>query len=282
MIRRIPLGLAGVLCWSLFLAPLPSTSLVDPAVAEDAKAAAGKWISLFNGKDLDGWKVKIKGHALGDNFGKTFRVEDGVLKVGYDAYEGFGAKFGHLFYEKPFSHYIIRCEYRFTGKQVKGGPSWAFRNSGIMVHGQSPASMGKDQNFPVSIEVQLLGGRNTGKRPTANLCTPGTHVVYNGKLHKPHCTNSTSKTYRGDGWVTVEIEVRGSEVIRHKIDGKTVLEYSKPQLDPNDKDAKKLIAGKPEGERKGDALLLDGGSISLQSESHPVEFRKVELLPLKP
>ena len=273
MTRLLRSGLPGLLCWSLFLVPLLTLS-----AAEKEDADKKKWIQLFNGKDLSGWKVKIKGHALGDNFGKTFRVEDGVLKVGYDAYKGFGTKFGHLFYEKPFSHYIIRCEYRFTGKQVAGGPGWAFRNSGIMVHGQSPESMGKDQNFPVSIEVQLLGGREAGKRPTANLCTPGTHVFYKGKLHKPHCTSSASKTYRGDQWVTVEIEVRGSEVIRHKIDGKTVLEYAKPQFDPNDKDAKKLIAGKPDGK----SLLIEGGSISLQSESHPVEFRKVELLPLKP
>jgi len=238
------------------------------------KAPEGKWISLFNGKDLTGWKVKIKGHALGDNHGNTFRVEDGVMKVGYDKYTKFNAKFGHIFYEKPFSHYIIRVEYRFTGKQVPGGPGWAFRNSGIMLHGQPPESMGKDQNFPVSIEVQLLGGRETGNRPTANLCTPGTHVVFNGKLLKRHCTNSKSQTYRGDRWVIVEVEVRGSEVIRHKVDGKTVIEYTKPQLDENDKDAKKLLA------KQG--KLLSGGSISLQSESHPVEFRKVELLPLKP
>ena len=148
MTRRLRNGLAGALCWSLFLVPLLTT---EAAAADETK---GKWIQLFNGKDLSGWKVKITGHDLGDNFGKTFRVEDGVLKVGYDAYKGFGTKFGHLFYEKPFSHYIIRCEYRFTGKQVMGGPSWAFRNSGIMVHGQSPEAMGKDQNFPVSIEVQ--------------------------------------------------------------------------------------------------------------------------------
>jgi len=269
MTRRLRNGLAGALCWSLFLVPL---------LTAEADETKGKWIQLFNGKDLSGWKVKIKGHDLGDNFAKTFRVEDGVLKVGYAGYEAFGTKFGHLFYEKPFSHYIIRCEYRFTGKQVPGGPGWAFRNSGIMLHGQSPESMGKDQNFPVSIEVQLLGGREAGKRSTANLCTPGTHVFYKGKLHKPHCTNSTSKTYRGDQWVTVEIEVRGSEVIRHKINGKTVLEYTRPQFDPNDKNAKKLIAGTPDGK----SLLIEGGSISLQSESHPVEFRKVELLALKP
>ncbi|MFP6766854.1 MAG: DUF1080 domain-containing protein [Planctomycetaceae bacterium] len=238
------------------------------------KAPEGKWIQLFNGKDLSGWKVKIKGHDLGENFGNTFRVKDGVMKVGYDKYTKFGAKFGHVFYEKPFSHYIIRCEYRFLGKQVPGGPGWAFRNSGIMLHCQSPESMGKNQNFPVSIEVQLLGGREQGKRPTANLCTPGTHVVFKGKLLKRHCTNSSSKTYRGDQWVKVEVEVRGSKAIRHKIDGRTVIEYTEPQLDENDKDAQKLLKGQPK--------LLDGGYISLQSESHPVEFRKVELLPLKP
>lgn len=234
-----------------------------------------KWISLFNGKNLDGWKVKIRGYEPGDNFGNTFRVEDGVLKVDYDQYEAFDEKFGHLFYKDSFSHYLIRVEYRFTGDQAKGGPGWAFRNSGIMIHGQSPESMSLDQRFPVSIEVQLLGGRKTGKRATANLCTPGTHVVMDGKLFKPHCTDSRSKTYRGDQWVTVEVEVRGNKIIKHIIDGETVLSYTKPQLDPEDADAQKLIS-------QGAPVMLDKGTISLQSESHPVEFRKVELLPLDP
>ncbi len=233
----------------------------------------GKWIQLFNGKNLDGWKVKIKGYELNDNFGDTFRVEDGVLKVAYDQYEKFGGKFGHLFYEQPFSNYRIRVEYRFVGDQSPGGPGWAFRNSGIMIHGQSPESMTKDQDFPVSIEVQLLGGREKGNRPTANLCTPGTHVVMNGKLHKPHCLNSTSKTYRGDQWVTVEVEVHGNRLIKHLIDGETVLEYTEPQLDERDKNAQKLI-------KDGDKML-SGGSISLQAESHPLEFRKVELMKLE-
>ena len=55
------------------------------AVAIDArgqdKAAEKGWIALFNGKDLDGWTPKIKGYAAGENYGDTFRVEDGVLKV---------------------------------------------------------------------------------------------------------------------------------------------------------------------------------------------------------
>ncbi len=245
-------------------------------LAQDAEPrSAEKWIPMFNGKDLEGWTPKIRGHALGDNFVKTFRVEGGLLKVSYDGYEGFEGQFGHLFYKEAFSHYRMRVEYRFVGEQVPGGPGWAFRNSGIMVHGQAPETMGKDQDFPVSIEVQLLGGNGKDKRPNANLCTPGTHVEMDGKLITRHCTNSKSETYHGDGWVTVEIEVLGNEVIRHLVDGKVVLEYQKPQLDPNDGDAKKLIEAS-----KGEKMLA-GGSISLQSESHPIEFRKVEILVLE-
>tara|TARA_R110002095_G_scaffold138534_1_gene120248 strand:+ start:210122 stop:210922 length:801 start_codon:yes stop_codon:yes gene_type:complete len=261
---------ALVLCLCLFL----NLCLPDAMSAEKTEPQ-GKWIPLFNGKNLDGWTVKIRGYDVNENFGNTFRVEDGLLKVGYDQYDEFAEKFGHLFYKDPFSHYIIRVEYRFTGEQSKGGPGWAFRNSGIMVHGQTPESMTKDQKFPVSIEVQLLGGKGTGKRATANLCTPGTHVVMDGKLFKPHCINSSSKTYHGDQWVTAEVEVRGNKIIKHIIDGETVLSYSKPQLDEQDADAQKLI-------EKGAPIMLDKGTISLQSESHPIEFRKVEIMKLTP
>lgn len=259
---------------SLPPAILVATLLILPAsitfAGDDAKPE--KWIQLFNGKNLDGWKVKIAGHELGDNFGNTFRVEDGLLKVAYDGYKKYDGKFGHIFFEKPFSHYRIRVEYRFTGEQVPGGPSWALRNSGIMVHGQSPQSMREDQNFPVSIEVQLLGGNGSGKRPTANLCTPGTNVVMDGKLLTRHCTSSTSKTYHGDGWVTVEVEVHGNGTIKHIVDGKAVITYTEPQLDLRDADAKKLA--------EASGKQLSGGTISLQSESHPIEFRKIELLQL--
>jgi hypothetical protein len=251
--------------WALCLLALSALS----ANAQDSPPK-GEWISLFNGKDLTGWTPKIRGYDWGDNFGNTFRVEDGLLKVSYDQYGGkFDDRFGHLFYKDKFSHYLLRVEYRFVGGQCPGGPGWAFRNSGLMIHGQSPESMGKDQGFPVSIEVQTLGGNGKEARSTANLCTPGTNVVRDGKLFTPHCTNSTSKTYHGDQWVTVVVEVHGNGTIRHIVDGENVLEYEQPQLDPNDGDAKKLI-------KDGD-LMLREGSISLQSESHPVEFRKVEI-----
>jgi len=253
----------------LLLATIVTSAVVAPRAAEPEKE---KWIALFNGKDLEGWSPKIKGHKAGENFGDTFRVEDGVIKVGYEKYGPFDGRFGHLFYRDSFSHYRLRIEYRFVGEQASGGPGWAFRNSGVMLHGERPETMAIDQEFPASIEVQFLGGNGKDPRPTANLCTPGTHVVMNGELITRHCTNSTSKTYHGDQWVTVEIEVCGNRLIRHKIDGQTVLEYNEPQLDEGDAHAKKLA------EKQG--KMLKSGTISLQSESHPIEFRKVELLKL--
>lgn len=257
---------------TLVAAGLALLLIVPAAKAAEKAEAEGTWIQLFNGKDLTGWTPKFKGHALGENYKNTFRVEDGVLKVCYDQYDSFGGAFGHLFYAKPFKNYRLRVEYRFVGDQVKGGPGWAFRNNGIMIHGQAPETMRKDQSFPASIEVQLLGGRGTGKRSTLNLCTPGTNVVMDGKLVTRHVINSTSKTYHGDQWVIGEVEVRGN-TIKHIIGGETVLSYTDPQLDPRDGDAKKLIEG-------GQDKMLTGGTISIQAESHPCEFRKIEIMVL--
>lgn len=253
--------------WSLSLALLVSCSSVIAGEKEE-------WKPLFNGKDLTGWTPKFKGEKLGENYLNTFRVEDGLLKVRYDQYEKFDNKFGHLFYEKPYSHYRIRAEYRFVGEQVSGGAGWAFRNNGLMLHGESPETMELDQSFPTSIEVQLLGGNGKEKRSTANLCTPGTNVVLNGELFLPHCTSSSSETFHGDQWVTVEVEVRGNEVFRHYVNGQLVMEYTKPQLDERDEQAKKLA-------EKAGTIQLSSGTISLQAESHPTDFRKIEILVLE-
>ena len=174
-----------------------------------------EWIQLFNGRDLDGWTPKFSKHDLGDDFNNTFRVENGLLEVRYDKWTKFDGEFGHMFYKDPYSYYRLAAEYRFVGDQVPGGPAWAMRNNGLMLHCPDPKTMLKDQDFPISIEFQLLGGLSDGKpRSTANLCTPGSNVVMDGKLHTQHCTNSTSKTYDGDQWVRVEVEVHGDEIGR--------------------------------------------------------------------
>ncbi len=236
--------------------------------------AQQEWVQLFNKKDLSDWRVKIRGYELGNNFGNTFRVEDSVLKVSYDQYDSFRTRYGHIFYKEKFSYYKVALEYRFTGNQATGGEGWATRNSGIMLYCQSPESMGKDQDFPISIEVQLLGGLGTGERSTANLCTPGTHVLMNDSLFTPHCVNSTSKTYDGDQWVHLDVLVLGDSLVAHIVEGDTVMKYSKPQIGGD------VVSGFDPAV-KLDGTMLKDGYLSLQSESHPVEFRKVELLNLK-
>lgn len=240
----------------------------------EAPQPTESWLQLFNGQDLSGWTPKIVGQSIGQDEREIFRVEDGLLKVSYDGYETFDGTFGHLFYETPFSYYRLRIEYRFTGEQTPGGPGWAWRNSGVMLHGQSPESMLLDQEFPVSLELQMLGGDGTHSRPTANLCTPGTDVDMAGSAVDRHCVDSTSPTFPGDGWVTVEAEVHGGEWVRHLVGGDVVMEYTRMRYDPDDPDARRL-------EQFPDKWV-SRGYLSLQAESHPLEFRRVELLPLKP
>jgi hypothetical protein len=244
--------------------------------AAQIKADPKDWIQLFNGRDLKDWTPKFAHHDLGVNVNDTFRVEDGLLKVRYDRWKGFKDEFGHIFYRDPFNYYLLAAEYRFVGDQVSPidpGLDWAIRNNGLMLHSPHPKTMVKDQDFPVSIEVQLLGG--FGKpRTTANLCTPGTNVVMDGKLVTRHCVNSKSRTYEGDQWVRVEVLVHGDELIRHMVDGETVLEYTKPQIGGGN-------VSPVDPAVKVDGTPLTGGYISLQAETAPIDFRKVELLNLE-
>jgi hypothetical protein len=237
----------------------------------NAPVKTENWISLFNGKDLDGWVIKIKGSPLGENYKNTFRVEDSIMKVSYSEYDTFRFEFGHIYYKEPFSSYKLRVEYRFTGEQCPGGPAWGYRNSGIMFHCQDPATIQLDQDWPVSVEVQFLGSTAGRETTTMNVCTPHTHIVMGDSLITEHCTSSSSKFYYDDEWVTAELVVYGDSIIHHIVNGDTVLTYSKPQ-----------IGGElPVGFPLAQSTLLKEGYIALQSESHPVEFRKIEILRIR-
>lgn len=241
------------------------------AVAQKSK---GKWVSLFNGKDIKDWMVKIHHHEYGVNFGNTFRVDSGVIKVSYDKYDDFNNQFGHLYYKTPYSHFHLKLQYRFYGELQKGAPSYTLRNSGVMFHSQDPRTMPKEQDWPISVEMQFLGGLNDGKeRTTGNMCSPGTDVVYQGKKDPRHCINSSSKTYDGDQWVTAELIVLGDSLVTHIINGDTVLQYSKPTIGGG-------IVNRALPEQKVDGKALTSGYIALQSEGQPVQFRNIEIMDL--
>lgn len=234
------------------------------------------WETMFNGADLKGWTTKIHHYEVGDNYGDTFRAEEGMIKVRYDQYEGqFNDRFSHLYYDQPFSDFHLTMQYRFVGELYRGAPDYTLKNSGIMFHSQDPRTMLKEQDWPISVEMQFLAGIEEGtKRPTGNMCSPGTDVVYEGKIDPRHCINSSSDTYFGDQWVTAELIVLHDSLITHIINGKTVLQYSKPQIGGG-------VVNRFDPKIKEDGRPLKQGMIALQSEGQPIDFRDMKIRNLK-
>ena len=255
--------LAAVTCFAAF------TAAAQGPVADE------EWIPLFNGRNLDGWTVKIRSQPVGENYATTFRIVDGLLTVAYDEYTDFAEQFGHIFFADPFSHYRLRVEYRFVGDQAPKAPGWAIRNSGVMLHSQAPATMGLDQDFPISLEYQFLGGLGNGEaRPTGNVCSPGTRIVYRGEPDATHCISAAAPTFDGDQWIVAEALVLGDERIVHFVNGEPVIEYGHTTYG-----GAAVTGHRPE--MKPDGEPLGAGYIALQSEGHPIQFRRVELLNLK-
>ncbi len=229
-----------------------------------------EWLTIFDGASLQGWTPKVAGEDLGKDSLKTFRANHGILSVNYGEYDGFQEKFAHLFYDRKLSNYRLKLEYRFVGEQIAGGAAWAHLNSGVMLHSQDPKTIDFDQNFPVSVEAQFLAvSSQFPDQTTSNVCTPGTHIVMGGELTAEHCVNSKIRGSKSSQWVKFEADVRGNDKIRLYINDVLALEFSEPQLDPDDIDAKVIL---------GSGLSLSSGYIALQSESHPIEFRNIQLL----
>ena len=252
----------------LFL--LPMLALLGAASAP-APAPEPKWQRIFDGKTLAGWTPKITGRAAGEDPLHMFIVKDGAIRVSHANYTKFAGEFGHLFWKMPLKAYRVRFEYRLFGESLPGIQSWQASNSGLMFHAQAPETMRRDQDFPVSLEFQILGVPRPTREPTGNVCTPGTTVVFEGKRDPRHCILSTSPLEPVGRWVRAEVEVLPNGEITHFIDGKAVLHYSAVELDPGDKDAQPLIAA------QGGKLPLQQGYIALQSEGHQIEFRNIEL-----
>lgn len=231
---------------------------------------AGKWISLFNGKNLDNWKPKIVGYKLGENFGNTFRVEDGMLSIRYDKYDSFRNRFGSLYFDKKFTNYRLKVEYRFVGNTTVGAPTWGYKDGGIQYHCQPPNTVALNQSFPICLEYNLHGGNGKEDRPTGEICANGMFVEINGKRNISYCTLPTVKrTFNGDEWITAEIEVNKGK-ITHFVNGEQIMQFDNPKFDSSNAIAEAFIINKNN--------TVKDGYISLQSNSHPMDFRKVEIM----
>jgi hypothetical protein len=257
----------------VILAAVALAGCAPPKPKPHVDAPAGHWVPLFNGKDLNGWTVKLAGENVGENYRDTFRVENGILEVRYDKYDKFGDRFGALYYNTRQSHYWLRVEYRFVGNLAPGAPSWAFKNSGIQLHSQAPQTMRKEQQFPVCVEFDLVGGKANGRQPTGDVCHNGSNLQIDGQPLKAQCSKLSDVTIRDDQWVTALVEVDGAKDVRQVVNGDLIVQYSHLTLDPTNADARALIA-------LGAGQDLSSGYISLQSNGAPLDFRRVEILAL--
>ncbi len=243
----------------------------QPTSTTEQTEGSIEWVRLFNGENLEGWTVRIIGKELGENYGNTFRVDSGILKIRYDEYgDSFDNQFGAIYFKRPFSNYRLKVEYRFVGEPAPGAPEWGYRDSGVMFHSQSPQSLNPDQPFPVCLEYNLHGGNGTDDRPNGQICAPGTHFEIAGTRNTSFCTPpEVKRTFHGDQWVTLEIDVQDS-TISHYANGEKILTYSNPRYDSGHKIANTFIQ---DGHDR-----VTNGFISLQSNSHPIDFRKIEIL----
>lgn len=245
------------------------------AVKNGSSENQGEWQQLFNGKDLNDWIVKIHHHEVGDNYANTFRVNNGIIQVNYEDYDTFDERYGHLYYKEPFSSYHLKFKYRFTDQWMPDAPGYTYRNSGVMFHSQHPNSIIKEQDWPISVEYQLLAREQEGvPRPTGNMCSPGTEVFYQGEMNPRHCIESSSDTYNWDEWVNSELIVYGDSLVIHKVNGRKVLEYTKPQIGGG------VVKGH-DPKIKIDGKLLTEGYIALQAEGQGVEFKDIKIKQIK-
>ncbi|HEX6070064.1 MAG TPA: DUF1080 domain-containing protein [Longimicrobiaceae bacterium] len=265
---RAPLALAAA---ALLLGGCASSG----ATAARSDPNQREWLDIFNGRDLSGWIVKIAKHDVGENFGDTFRVADGMIQVRYDQYGDFDGQYGHLYYDQSLSHYLASLEYQFTGDVQPGAPSFVLLNSGIMVHALDPRTMLRDQDWPISVEMQFYAEIPGGNpRPTGNMCSPGTNIFYNGQLDTRHCISASGRALPKDAWVRAEVLVLGDSVVKHIVNGDTVLTYTRPQIGGG------TVSGHNPAVKQ-DGKLLSEGYLALQSEGQPINFRNIRLLNLK-
>ncbi|HEA22978.1 MAG TPA: DUF1080 domain-containing protein [Pricia antarctica] len=230
-----------------------------------------KWIPLFNKKDLQGFTMKISGYPLGENFGNTFRVKDSILSIRYDGYgDDLQDRFGTLYFDKRLTNYRLKIEYRFVGETAAGAPEWGYRDSGIQFHGQPPETQGLNQPFPICLEYNLHGGNGTDERPVGAACANGMFFEIDGKKNTTTCVQPTiAKTFHGDQWVTAELDIKNGK-ITHYVNGIEILSYANPTYDPDNETAKTLM--------ENNDTTVKGGYLSFQSNSHPIDFRKIEFI----
>jgi hypothetical protein len=197
--------------------------------------------SLFNGKDLSGWRIDIPEKDTNAAAINPFIIRNGLLV-------SLGTPQGHLITDSVYQNFRLEVEYRFAAKPG---------NCGVLVFASTPRILYK--MFPKSVEVQLMHknagdfwciGENievpdmeTRRGPKANW------GVTEGKERRVKNLTDSSENPLGE-WNSMTVECVGNSI---KVwVNKDLVNY-------------------------GFNATASKGNIALQAEGSEVEFRKVVL-----
>ncbi|HEX2443055.1 MAG TPA: DUF1080 domain-containing protein [Vicinamibacterales bacterium] len=226
---------AALLC-GVFLIWIQSPAAVVP----------DKVTSLFNGRDLTGWKADVPARDKDPSLPDSFIVRNGMLVSR-------GEPRGHLLTDGAYRDYRLEVEYRFPGK---GG------NCGVLVHASRPRAL--YAMFPQSIEVQMAH-ENAGDF----WCIQEDIKVPDMEKRRPR--------KEGEKWGGSEGDARRILNLTDTSE-KPLGEWNTMVVEARGRTIKVWVNGDPVNE--GFDATADRGRIALQAEGTEVEFRRIEIGPL--
>lgn len=224
------------------------------------------WISLFNGRNLDGWTTFLPSKGRNNDPQGVFKVENGMLHILDIPDRGQRQEFGYLATNRSYGDYRLRFQYRWGDKRFAPRNN-AKRDSGVMYH-----LSGGDRVWPRSVELQVQEG-NTGDFWLIGGTTLTTTVASTSGNPKRYREGGTPYTTRAgsfvqvakdrtrdsrNGWNTVELIVQGDEAVQI-VNGEVV--------------------NRGKNLRRGNTPLTEG-RIAFQAEGAEVYYRNIEMKPL--
>ena len=206
--------------------------------------ATAQSISLFNGKNLDGWHMDVPALEKDSTLQNPFIVRDGYLV-------SLGEPRGHLITDTIYSNYRLIVEYRFPDEPG---------NCGVLVHASTPRAL--YEMFPQSIEVQMMHQH------------AGDFWCIVEDITVP---NMVKRRGPKETWGITEGENRRIKNLTEHSE-KPLGEWNRMTVEAVDDSIKVWVNG--DLVNFGYDATATEGHIALQAEGAEVEFRKLKLIPI--
>ena len=253
---------AGAVLAATLAGGFPLSGQTRPASDSDG------WVSLFNGRNFDGWYTFLPSTGKNADPKKVFKVENGMVHILDIPVTRESQEFGYLATDREFGHCRIRAEFKWGVKRFPPREDDK-RDSGLLYYFTGP-----DKVWPRALELQIqetdVGDLwiLEGSRITTKIETEG-YPMY--VLSGPLRTQSRGRIIKfgdfedRDGWNTVEAVLDGDRSTQ-LVNGRAVMRaWDVKQTSPDD---------------PATYLPVTSGRIMLQAEGAEIWFRNVRMKPL--